>query len=217
MVNLAAIACVKDRNATVLLEVPDDDVRNLLAHAAQLDERLANDTFAAIRDVQQALLNENQREMMLRILTVYMAVKAGAQVGSLDEKHRSASHNGEREAAMERRLRRRLEDADGPVVVIVGSHHLPTFHDHLQGLVDFVALSTVRDTDENPPSAQDRKRSSYLFANDDILKIRATNALEGRSFDALNFMGSLVDLASGRRSPAAQPFGIPGPSRITRS
>ncbi len=215
MMNLATIACVKDRNAIVLLERTRTDVDGVVREAALLDEMIENDLLHCIGTVQSALQDGKSKERMFDILTAYVAAKAGARVGSFDKRHRQASNKNEREAVMEEEIRNRLEAADGPVLVIMGSNHLPYMHDHFDGDVAFVALTTIVGQNENPPSAEHRKRSSYLFANDDILKIRATPALETGPFDALTFAGGLVDLSPTPRPPGSTlSYGIGGPSRF---
>ena len=215
MMNLATIACVKDRNAIVLLERTRTDVDGVVREAALLDEMIENDLLHCIGTVQSALQDGKSKERMFDILTAYVAAKAGARVGIVRQE---ASPGVQQERTRGGNGRGNPKPPGGgrrTVVVIMGSNHLPYMHDHFDGDVAFVALTTIVGQNENPPSAEHRKRSSYLFANDDILKIRATPALETGPFDALTFAGGLVDLSPTPRPPGSTlSYGIGGPSRF---
>ncbi len=87
MINLAAIASAKGRNAVVLFERGPDEIEKLVGHADMLDVELRVDFFSAIearRKVMRDLSLDATRETTADILMAYVADKAGARIGAFD-------------------------------------------------------------------------------------------------------------------------------------
>ncbi len=119
---------------------------------------------------------------------------------------------------MEKAIRDAVAQNDGPVIVIMGAKHLPRIHDHVEGLLDVAAISVVSAQIEHPQTSDFRKRSSYLLANDDILKIRSDPALDRAvAWDPLTYAEDLLNPGQDVLVPQVQqPYGVPGPSTFTR-
>jgi hypothetical protein len=186
---LATIASVKDRDATVLMDWTVSDM-----HAGiglQGFETVCRSDRAMARSMTTlALQDPARREAMAAKLIAYAARQAGARVGSLNEGKHEAMHLAAHEDALEGTVRHHLQQAKGPVVVITESRHLPVLHDR----IDFgiVAITTLSDDNVRPVTAHHRKRSSYLLANDDILKIRCSELLDQMRPDMLAIADQLT-------------------------
>jgi hypothetical protein len=205
---LTTIASVQGRGATVLMDMPAADV----AAGLSLDgfEALCRSQPATAGSMSRlAMQDPARRESMAGKLIAYAARAAGAKVGSLNERKHDALHLGEHETAIEETVKHHYDGAQGPVVVIVAPRHLPWLHDHAE--TDVVAIATLGDDDVAPPTSHHRKRTSYLLANDGILKIRCSEQVDNASIDMLALADQLVRQPGAQTADTAR-YGIEGPS-----
>jgi hypothetical protein len=196
---LAVIASVKGRGATVLMDVPAADMNaGLTLNGFQA---LCRSQPAAAGSMSRlAMQDPARRENMASKLIAYAARIAGARVGSLNERKHAALHLAEHEQAMEATVKHHLAHAQGPVVVITASRHLPWLHDHVAkdagatgaAGTGLVAIATLGNEDVEPPTAHHRKRTSHLLANDHILKIRCSQRVDDMRPDMLALAHRLV-------------------------
>jgi len=199
LINLAALAQFQGQRTTLLFEYTPQEVGMLEDDARFLDQSFANDLqglgdWLPLESIDPRDPNERaRRETAHHVFIALVAAKAGARLGAFDPLHSTARNEVRREAAMVEAIRDHVAAANGPVIVIAGAHHLPKLHEQLGGgSPGVVSLSVVVDTNTHPPTANKRKRSSYLFARDDILRVRYEPPQDALPCDPVGYALGLV-------------------------
>jgi len=191
LIKMAALAQLKGRQATFLQEYADrKTVDGIARTAASLGAVLRTEPGRLNTSVQSiyAASGLNPKIALGDLLSVLVALHAGADVGHFDSLVVSAKHQDQRESAMVRSIGKSVQRSAGPVIVVVGKHHLPALHESLRGRCNIVALSSITDASLAPRSSDHRKRTSYVLSNPDIMTLRGTPALESGNVDMLSFL-----------------------------
>jgi len=209
MMNLAAIAAVRDRNATVLLEGSSEHVDRLKQWALLLSVDLPDDPARASARINRGLSKATARfESTSQMLSALVAAHAGAEVGHIFDgsgappTRRKAYDLDDREQEMIRTIHQALAHGTGPVVVITGMAHMPKLHADFAASCDMAALWAAEYMD-HPDRPDRRKRYRYLLSSDDIFKLRPAPQIDHQPFDANGYVARLgFDL----HQPPARPL-----------
>jgi hypothetical protein len=173
MADMAVIANAGP-GTTVLLERSSQGLSVLLEQVRKWDRRLAQDRQSAQQALNSMIHSKSSRlrERAVQILVALAAVKSGARIGCHDLMRHAATTQNEREAKMCREIRGHAQDHSGPLVVIAGYWHVPELHRDMATRGDVVTLCAVCEDTEHPEYPDLRKRASYLFSTNEIMKLR---------------------------------------------
>jgi hypothetical protein len=194
---MACLAALREAgpNATVLFEYGRDNFGNLLRLVYRFDQILTTRPDTARNEINALINGPNlvRREYAISALLILAALKSGARIDCYDPGAHAAASLEIREAQMRARIGEHLRNQQGPIFVISGAAHVPNLHDHLEGVHDVIALTAVNEPLFWTPDHSDfRKRASYIFSTDRILKLR-DGGLEATIPDVVEFAREQVD------------------------
>jgi len=188
LISLAAVAALP--NSEVLLQVRGNEMARIEQQARRMDALGVVNFQAAQAQFDQAMNSTHEAAALAQnVLVSLVAGKGGSRIGHFD-----AAPDAEpefRRHRMAQEIQARLNVAQGPVVVLVDSQFLPELHDDLKGFQDPIALAAVENAHTEPVTAAERRGASYLFANEDILKLRFEDR-HGQAVNPFQFAGNLV-------------------------